>query len=291
MLNRPLGHRERKMLGNQPPKYLLERLASVDNKLEQLLTLKLLIEKKGPAKIPPKPSAAYSPAVGAEPFADAVSSSARRAGSAPANPGRGGTAISPLEADTILQKVQKINIDAELLERVIKLEKQNRKITILGSMFMTLVILIIAAFAVLMVQGRVFPRGVVLNAWPKAEPFHLSSGEEVPLKNSPQKAESLGRAHDDQGSGAAGQVSAPEAGEAAASTSDPDPAKAAAPVTYVGSLTSNKYHYPDCKWAAQIKPHKLRTFSSVAEARAKGYIPCPGCRPPRSEGEELSVQE
>lgn len=51
-------------------------------------------------------------------------------------------------------------------------------------------------------------------------------------------------------------------------------------VKYVGSITSNKYHYPDCKWAKTIQPEKLIGFSSVKEAREKGYIPCPVCRPP-----------
>jgi micrococcal nuclease len=58
------------------------------------------------------------------------------------------------------------------------------------------------------------------------------------------------------------------------------PAQAAAPVKYVGFVASNKYHYPNCKWAAGINHYSHRTFSSVKEARAKGYIPCPTCNPP-----------
>ncbi|MBN1363889.1 MAG: hypothetical protein JW976_03700 [Syntrophaceae bacterium] len=49
---------------------------------------------------------------------------------------------------------------------------------------------------------------------------------------------------------------------------------------FVGSKTSNKYHYPTCKWVKQIKPHKIIKFRSPEEAVKAGYIPCPTCRPP-----------
>jgi hypothetical protein len=48
-----------------------------------------------------------------------------------------------------------------------------------------------------------------------------------------------------------------------------------------GSKTSNKYHYPTCKWAKQIKPSNLIKFRSPEEARKAGYIPCPVCKPPK----------
>ena len=54
-------------------------------------------------------------------------------------------------------------------------------------------------------------------------------------------------------------------------------------VKFVGSKTSNKYHYPDCKFAKQIRPGNLVTFSSVEEARQKGYVPCPACKAPKSD--------
>jgi hypothetical protein len=54
----------------------------------------------------------------------------------------------------------------------------------------------------------------------------------------------------------------------------------AAKVVYVGSKNSNKYHYPACKWAKQIKPRGLITFTSVEEARHRHYVPCPACKPP-----------
>ena len=48
-----------------------------------------------------------------------------------------------------------------------------------------------------------------------------------------------------------------------------------------GSKTSNKYHYPTCKWTKQISPSNLVKFKSPEEARKAGYIPCPVCKPPK----------
>jgi len=50
-------------------------------------------------------------------------------------------------------------------------------------------------------------------------------------------------------------------------------------IKYVGSKTSNKYHYPGCKWAKTILPERPVGFKSVKEAKEKDYIPCPVCKP------------
>jgi PBP1b-binding outer membrane lipoprotein LpoB len=49
---------------------------------------------------------------------------------------------------------------------------------------------------------------------------------------------------------------------------------------FVGSINSDKYHYPDCEWAKKIKPENQVWFSSPEEARKAGYKPCKVCRPP-----------
>ena len=72
---------------------------------------------------------------------------------------------------------------------------------------------------------------------------------------------------------------APKTPETAAALPEETPAAVPA-AKLVGSKTSNKYHYPDCRWAKKIRPEKLVTFGSVKEAREKGYIPCPACKPP-----------
>jgi hypothetical protein len=60
------------------------------------------------------------------------------------------------------------------------------------------------------------------------------------------------------------------------------PPEAESEVEFVGSKTSNKYHYPTCKWVKWIHPSKLIKFKSPAEAEEHRYTPCPLCKPPRS---------
>lgn len=48
---------------------------------------------------------------------------------------------------------------------------------------------------------------------------------------------------------------------------------------YVGSVNSNKYHKPNCRWAKKIKPENEIWFASKEEAEEAGYIPCKVCNP------------
>jgi len=59
-----------------------------------------------------------------------------------------------------------------------------------------------------------------------------------------------------------------------------EPVQAGADGQFVGSVDSDKYHYPDCRWAKEIKPENEIWFDSVDEARAAGYMPCKVCGPP-----------
>lgn len=49
--------------------------------------------------------------------------------------------------------------------------------------------------------------------------------------------------------------------------------------SYVGSINSDKYHYPDCRWAGNIKPENEIWFSNTGEAEEQGYVPCKTCQP------------
>ena len=49
---------------------------------------------------------------------------------------------------------------------------------------------------------------------------------------------------------------------------------------FVGSVKSDKYHYPSCRWAEKIKPENEIWFSSSQDARNQGYVPCGVCSPP-----------
>jgi micrococcal nuclease len=52
---------------------------------------------------------------------------------------------------------------------------------------------------------------------------------------------------------------------------------------YVGSKNSTKYHLPSCSWAKEISTENQVWFYSVADAQAKGYVPCGVCKPPTSD--------
>lgn len=45
---------------------------------------------------------------------------------------------------------------------------------------------------------------------------------------------------------------------------------------FVGSKNSDKYHLPNCRYAANIKPENKVCFSSKEEAESKGYVAA-GC--------------
>ena len=48
---------------------------------------------------------------------------------------------------------------------------------------------------------------------------------------------------------------------------------------YVGSVKSDKFHYPGCRWAQNIHGENEVWFSSREEAINCGYVPCQTCRP------------
>lgn len=50
---------------------------------------------------------------------------------------------------------------------------------------------------------------------------------------------------------------------------------------YVGSIKSDKYHYPTCQHAENILEENEIWFDSAQEAIDKGYVPCGRCKPPR----------
>jgi len=49
---------------------------------------------------------------------------------------------------------------------------------------------------------------------------------------------------------------------------------------YCGSKKSDVYHYPSCRYVAQILPENLIWFKDEYEAVANGYRPCKVCNPP-----------
>lgn len=49
---------------------------------------------------------------------------------------------------------------------------------------------------------------------------------------------------------------------------------------FVGSIESDKYHYPDCQWAKKINPENEIWFAGSEDARIQNYVPCGVCHPP-----------
>lgn len=49
--------------------------------------------------------------------------------------------------------------------------------------------------------------------------------------------------------------------------------------TYVGSIESDKYHNPGCRFAEAISPENEIWFDTAQEAQAQGYSPCGVCHP------------
>jgi hypothetical protein len=270
------------------PKDLMERLALVDSKLEKLLDHPSLSQDEGLAETQPLPGERFSEDIlvaGSEDerFRIAAGFSEGSENSLPFK-----VAVSALEADSIFQKVDKINRDADVMERVEKLERQNRKITILSSMLMTLTVLMLGVIAFLFVQSNLFNQGVIFQAKEKIDASQPSFGKNTAEVQEAQSREPVAKVNDLESADSVAKVGGPEAKSAAAEP-DPKPAKVTVPVEFVGSITSNKYHYPDCKWAAQIQPHKLKHFSSIEEARKQGYIPCPTCQPPSKASDPQPV--
>ena len=66
---------------------------------------------------------------------------------------------------------------------------------------------------------------------------------------------------------------------------------AAGDVEFWASKKSNKYHYPECRWAKKIKPYNLIRFSSPEEAVSAGYVPCKVCKPPLPSKSKLNFNE
>ena len=178
------------------PRNLLERLARVDSKLEKLLAHQTLPQDEGLAETQPSPDEKFSEdIVAADPEDEKIHPVAGFSDHSK-NPLPFRVAVSGLKADSIFQKVEKFNRDVEVMERVEKLERQNRKIVILGSMFITLVMLMIGVSTFLMFQANLLNQGIFLQAWQRVNPPQPSSGEAAAKLTTPQPPKPIAEVHD-----------------------------------------------------------------------------------------------
>ena len=262
------------------PRDLMERLARVDSKLEKLLAHQTLPQEEGLGETQPSPDEKFSEDMCVADSEDEKIHPAAGFSKRSKNPLPFRVAVSAREADSIFQKVDKINRDVEVMWRVEKLEGQNRKIVILGSMFITLVILMIGVSTFLMFQANLLNQGIFLQTWQRISSPQPSSGESAAKETAPQIPKPIAEVQNTLSAEPKVKVNDPQP---VATPTVPKPAEANSPGKYVGSSNSNKYHYPGCKWAAQIGPRSLLNFSTTEEARKREYIPCQTCKPPHSD--------
>ncbi|OPY50627.1 MAG: hypothetical protein A4E49_02657 [Methanosaeta sp. PtaU1.Bin112] len=72
-----------------------------------------------------------------------------------------------------------------------------------------------------------------------------------------------------------GEEKEPESGEKSLQASSSQEAEG----KFVGSITSKKYHRPDCRYALKIKADNRIYFLSGEDAEEQGYLPCKVCSP------------
>jgi hypothetical protein len=207
--------------------------------------------------------------------------------SAPVNTRTGGAGFpstipaTPRELEALTQKNVANSHDKTLMGRLIKVERKIHQLTLLVIAFMTLTIALFAVLTFLGVKENLVTRSAFPQPNEIAAPSNPSSPEAQVSANDHQSpsATAMVSPRDRQSANAApmpaGNVGKSSETETSLAAAEPSP-------KFVGSITSNKIHYPDCKWAAKIKPEKLITFPSIAAAQAQGYIPCPVCRPHES---------
>ena len=205
-------------------------------------------------------------------------------------------AVTPEELAAITQKNGENGHDKTLMGRLVTVERQIRKLTFLVTAFMTLAIALLAVLTFLGFKGNFVNWSTSRQPQEIAAASHPSSPEAMVPANDRQSAAvaPLVPANDRQLSSATVMIS-PGEPQSVSATAIPaenvgksaematSPAVAEPAPQFVGSMTSNKVHSPDCKWAAKIDPKNLITFGSMAAAREQGYLPCPVCRPHESD--------
>lgn len=121
-----------------------------------------------------------------------------------------------------------------------------------------------------------------LIPWPEdLDPDNSVSGREdepdqAPEESAAQKRSSQDASADKDSRAAAGEEGQPATGAKSlqtSSSSQEDGGK------LVGSITSKKYHRPDCRYAIKIKPDNRIYFQSQEDAEKQGYLPCKVCSP------------
>jgi hypothetical protein len=180
-------------------------------------------------------------------------------------------AVSPLEEEGNIERLRKSYEETKIFERLARVESQYRRLKIYGFIIFTLMFVFMLFSTYLLKETH--------SLLGKSQ-IKVSKGIKFPQPTE-KGSHSLKADAQPQISATAGAPNPPEAPPLAPKTPK---------VEYVGSITSNKYHYRDCKWAKTIIPRKVRVFHSVAEAQKAGYIRCPACNPPLTDEPNKSTR-
>jgi len=186
-------------------------------------------------------------------------------------------AITPREAHSLSEHLEKMGQESQWLERLAKVERQHRRLLALVAFGGVMMLVLLVAFAAVLIHHGVLG--------PVSLPRLMGAASAPPpvaATPAPAPAAAL-VAPTPAASPEPAKAASPPAERVAPPPGSTPPPAVAAPSQYVGSVTSNKYHYPHCKWARTIIPKKVRRFASAAQAREAGYVPCPACKPPLTD--------
>jgi len=190
-------------------------------------------------------------------------------------------AVTPLEANTILERAGKVQQDSENVQRLEMLTRKKRRLATFVALFF---ILALVSLVQLFLANDLSLGPVVREMAPEQSVNQVTSPPEtvaqIPAAPAPVVQESAAPSETPP---VASETTPEPASTAPSPLSATQPESAAPATKYVGSITSNKYHQPHCKWAKTIKPEKVRVFTSVADAHQAGYHQCPVCKPPVSD--------
>ncbi len=184
--------------------------------------------------------------------------------------------LTSLEANAILQRVEKLDEDAEIRERLAQIEKQNHSLTIY-SIVCTLLILFMVFSTYFFQEGFGSNRNVQ---------DHPAQPQVAAIIGVPKPAAATASALQDSPQSTPGMPSNQELPTVMGTPQGTGTTQ----VEYLGARNSNKYHYRSCKWAKYIGPRNERVFHSVAEAQKAGYVSCPTCRPPLTDEPQMSAR-
>ena len=196
--------------------------------------------------------------------------------------------VTVQEAEAIVEGVEKLDEETDIREQLVKIRWQNRGLIVYSVIctVMFLYLLLSVFFSndsYALNQIRIAPAKEANLAAVSDLPIPVAASAPLIALAAAAGDAQTNPINDGGTPGYSQEISktapAPTQGEGASATGEVVTPK----VEYVGSVTSNKYHYRSCKWAKFIIPRKERVFHSVAEARQAGYISCPTCRPPLTD--------